>query len=84
MSYWKDHLVRHCLDMMHVEKIVFDNIMKIVMDTDRDKDNGKARLDLQEYCRHLELNLQQLGDDRLCKLKANYTLSSTQRQDVYR
>ena len=28
------------------------------------------------------MNLQQLGDSRLCKPKASYTLSSTQRQDV--
>ena len=74
----------HCLDVMHVEKNVFDNIMNTVMEIDRTKDNGKARMDLQKYYRHLELNLQQLGDGRLCKPKASYTLSSTQRQDMYR
>ena len=31
LPYWKDHLVRHCLDMMHVGKNVFDNIIHTVM-----------------------------------------------------
>ena len=32
---------------MHIEKNVFDNIMNTVMDTNRIKDNDKARLDLR-------------------------------------
>ena len=58
LPYWKDHLVCNCLDVMHVVKNVFDNIINTVIDTDRTKDNGKARMDLQEYCRCPELNLQ--------------------------
>ena len=27
LPYWKTHLVRHNLDMMHVEKNVFDNMI---------------------------------------------------------
>ena len=34
LPYWKDHLVRHCLDVMHVEKNVFDNIIHTVMNSD--------------------------------------------------
>ena len=30
LPYWKDHLLRHCLDVMHVEKNFFDNIMNTV------------------------------------------------------
>ncbi|XP_027368317.1 uncharacterized protein LOC113874279 [Abrus precatorius] len=82
LSYWKDNLVRHCLDVMHVEKNVFDNIMNIVMDTDQTKDNVKARQDLEEYCRRHELRLQQLADGRWSKPKASYTLTLPQRQDV--
>ena len=47
LPYWKDHLVRHCLDMMHVEKNVFDNIIHIVMNSNQTKDNEKARMDLK-------------------------------------
>ena len=69
---------------MHIEKNVFGNIMNTVMDTNRTKDNDKARMDLQEYCKRSKLNLQQLGDSRLRKTKASYILSSTQRQDMCR
>ena len=69
---------------MHVEKNIFDNIMKIVMDTDWTKDNDKAKLDLAEYCKWPELNLQELRDGRLCKPKANYTLGSAKKQAMYR
>ena len=71
-----------CLDVMHVEKNVFDNIIHTVMNSDRTKDNEKVRMNLEECCRRLKLNLQPLRDGRWCKPKANYTLTSVQRQDV--
>ena len=42
--------------MMHVEKNVFDNIIHTVMNSNRTKDNKKAMMDLEEYCRCPELN----------------------------
>ena len=67
---------------MHVEKNVFDNIIHTVMNSDRTKDNEKAKMDLEEYCRCLKLNLQPLKDGRWCKPRASYTLTSVQKQDV--
>ncbi|CAH9080101.1 unnamed protein product [Cuscuta epithymum] len=32
LPYWKDLLIRHNLDVMHIEKNVFDNIFNTVMD----------------------------------------------------
>ena len=57
LSYWKDHLIRHCLDVMHVQKNVIDNIMHTMMNSGRTKDNEKAMMDLEEYCGRHELNL---------------------------
>nr|GFA67370.1 hypothetical protein [Tanacetum cinerariifolium] len=46
LPYWKTNLIRHNLDVMHVEKNVFDNIFNTVMDDkDKTKDNVKARQD---------------------------------------
>ena len=67
---------------MYVEKNVFNNIHN-VMNSDRTKDNEKAMMDLEEYCRQPELNLQHLRDGRWYKFKANYTLNSMQRQVYY-
>ncbi|XP_057718959.1 uncharacterized protein LOC130933375 isoform X2 [Arachis stenosperma] len=84
LPYWKDNLVRHCLDVMHIEKNVLDNIMNTVMDTDRTKDNEKARLDLAELCKRPDLHLRHVGDNYWSKPKAAYTLTSEQQQDVYK
>ncbi|KAL0411861.1 UNVERIFIED_CONTAM: hypothetical protein Slati_3775800 [Sesamum latifolium] len=32
LEYWSTHLIRHNLDVMHIEKNVFDNIFNTVMD----------------------------------------------------
>jgi len=47
LPYWKTNLLRHNLDVMHIEKNVFENIFNIVMDVKgKTKDNIKARLDV--------------------------------------
>ena len=52
LPYWKDNMLRHNLDVMHIEKNFFDNIFNTVMDIkEKTKDNDKARKDLAPYCR---------------------------------
>ena len=47
LEYWETLLIRNNLDIMHVEKNVFDNIVHTILDTDkRSKDNLNSRLDL--------------------------------------
>jgi hypothetical protein len=49
LQYWKDNLLRHNLDVMHVEKNVMDNILGTMLDIKgKTKDNAQARHDLQE------------------------------------
>jgi len=48
LSYWEYNSIRHCLDMMHIEKNVCDNILFTVLDEkNKTKDNLQARKDLQ-------------------------------------
>ncbi|KAL0401502.1 UNVERIFIED_CONTAM: hypothetical protein Slati_4180100 [Sesamum latifolium] len=48
LEYWSTHLIRHNLDVMHIEKNVFDNIFNTVMDVKgKTKDNLNARKDLK-------------------------------------
>jgi len=52
LPYWNSNLLRHNLDVMHIEKNVFDNVFNTVMDIkDKTKDDIKARMDLKKYCR---------------------------------
>ena len=65
---------------MYVEKNVFDNIIHIMVNSDWTNDNEKAMMDLEEYCRRPELNLEPLRekDGHQCKPKTNYTLTFVQ------
>lgn len=52
------------LDVMYIEKNVFNNVFNIVMDIkDRTKDNVNVRMDIQEYCHCKELKLVERGED---------------------
>jgi hypothetical protein len=49
LPYWKDNLLRHNLDVMHIEKNVWDNILGTILDIKgKEKDDYAARKDLQE------------------------------------
>ena len=48
LEYWKDNLIRHNLDIMHIEKNVSDNLIRTLLNIDgKGKDNLNACLDLQ-------------------------------------
>ncbi|XP_039687914.1 uncharacterized protein [Medicago truncatula] len=71
LPYWKDNLLRHNLDVMHIEKNFFDNIFYTVMNiTGKTKDNEKARKDMAECCFRGDLEMQALSNGKMGKPKA--------------
>lgn len=49
LPYWKDNLLRHSLDVMHIEKNVCDNVLHTIMnEPGKSKDHLQARKDLRE------------------------------------
>jgi hypothetical protein len=83
LPYWKDNLLRHNLDVMHIEKNFFDNVFNTVMNVkDKTKDNEKARLDLAEICQRSDLELVRHDNGKITKLKANFCLSSNEVKKV--
>ncbi|XP_070009781.1 uncharacterized protein [Nicotiana sylvestris] len=49
LPYWEFNSLCHNLDVMHIEKNVFDNIIyTLLMDKDKSKDHVKAQKDLQD------------------------------------
>lgn len=80
LPYWKTHLLPHNLDVMHIERNVFLNILFTVMDTKgKTKDTYKSRMDLEEHCKRRGLELQSNSSGKLVKPKAQYTLTKQQR-----
>nr|XP_016434510.1 PREDICTED: uncharacterized protein LOC107760903 [Nicotiana tabacum] len=56
LPYWEFNLLRHNLDVMHIEKNIFDNILySLLMDKDKSKDHVKARKDLKNMGIRLDL-----------------------------
>ena len=50
LPYWKTNLIRHNLDVMHIEKNLFDNTFNTIMNVEgKTKDNAKSREDLKEF-----------------------------------
>ncbi|KAK9050828.1 hypothetical protein SSX86_030202 [Deinandra increscens subsp. villosa] len=79
LPYWRKLLIRHNLDVMHIEKNVFDNLFHMIMDTNRSKDNIKARQDLELICDRPLLNPIHGNNGKMTKNRGNYTL---QKKDV--
>ncbi|WMV50469.1 hypothetical protein MTR67_043854 [Solanum verrucosum] len=83
LPYWKDNLLRHNLDVMHIEKNYFDNLFNTVIDVNgKTKDNVKARMDLPEYCRRKELWLQEKQNNKFFKPKASYSFTLDQKRKI--
>ena len=79
LPYWSTNLIRHNLDVMHIEKNVFENVFNTVMNIEgKTKDNIKAREDLAMFCRRKELEKNANGKYP----KANYTLDKNGKQAV--
>ncbi|KAL0302854.1 UNVERIFIED_CONTAM: hypothetical protein Sradi_6153500 [Sesamum radiatum] len=75
------HLILHNLDVMHIEKNMFDNIFNTFINIKgKSKDNLNARKDLTIICDRLELQV----DERRSNImpKVVYTLTKDQKRKV--
>lgn len=77
LPYWRTCILRHNLDVMHIEKNIFDNMFNTVMSVEgKTKDNANARADMSAYTNRPELEI----DTRTGKyVKACYTLDKSQK-----
>jgi len=84
LSYWKTNLLRHNLDVMQMEKNMFENIFNTVMDVKgKTKDNIKARLDIALYCNRKNMELV-YDESRVTKPKASFMLEKNTQLLVYK
>ncbi|XP_074325779.1 uncharacterized protein LOC141663841 isoform X3 [Apium graveolens] len=76
LPYWSKLLLRHNLDVMHIEKNVCDNIIGTLLDIEgKSKDNLKARKDLQDLNIREELWLKKTANNKFEKPHASYTFT---------
>ncbi|XP_065850450.1 uncharacterized protein [Euphorbia lathyris] len=80
LPYWEFNLLRHNLDVMHIEKNICDNLLGTFLNLDgKSKDNYKTRLDLIDMGIRHELHpTAHNGSRRLPQ--ACYTMSSVEKE----
>ncbi|KAF5481244.1 hypothetical protein F2P56_001912 [Juglans regia] len=83
LPYWKGNLLRHNLDVMHIEKNVVDNILGTLLNIDsKSKDNLQARLDLKEMGLRPELHPIPKASNKTYLPPASFTMSNVEKDDL--
>jgi len=76
LPYWKTGILRHNLDVMHIEKNMFENIFNTVMDMKgKKRDNMEARMDIPLFCHHKNIELV-YDESYVAKPNVNFTLDN--------
>jgi len=79
LPYWKHLQVRHCLDVMHIEKNVCDSLVGLLLDIPgKTKDGINARKDMEEMGIRRELAPIEIGR-RIYLPPACYTMSKAEK-----
>ncbi|KAL5581119.1 hypothetical protein UlMin_013561 [Ulmus minor] len=84
LPYWAEIELKHNLDVMHIEKNIYDSLLGTLMgDPHKSKDTDNARRDLQHLGIRSELHLYEDGN-KLMKPAAEYTFSEANRRKFCR
>jgi len=83
LPYWQHQLLRYNLDIMHIEKNFFENIINTIMDVPgTTKDNVKSRMNVANIYDREELQLQLGPSGKTVKLKAKFILAMDKRKEL--
>jgi hypothetical protein len=74
----------HNIDVMHTEKNIAEALWSTIMDTEKTKDNVKARIDQQQWCDWTKLDRQPPGvkGPKWSKPKAPFCPSRVERREI--
>jgi hypothetical protein len=64
LPYFNDLLLPHNIDVMHTKKNIVEALWATLMDTDKSKENPKARVDLATLCDRPEQNMRLPANDK--------------------
>ncbi|KAL4581922.1 hypothetical protein LXL04_006456 [Taraxacum kok-saghyz] len=82
LPYWRHLLIRHNLDVMHIEKNVFENLFHTIMGTPKTKDKLHAREDMKIICDRPVLEPTKEGNGKSKIKKGDYTLGREEVKQV--
>ena len=81
LEYWKYHHVRHCLDIMQIEKNVCDNLLGTLLNMRKSKDSEAARRDMVDMGVRHDL-APQVGEKKTYLPPSPFTLSKAEKKKV--
>ena len=82
LEYWKFHHVRHCLDVMHIEKNVCDNLNGTLLNMRfKSKDSVASRLDMIDMGFRWDL-APQVGEKKTYLPPSAFTLSKAEKKKM--
>ncbi|XP_020963575.1 uncharacterized protein LOC110265122 [Arachis ipaensis] len=80
LPYWSTNLLRHNLDVMHIEKNICENIVGTLLNLEgKSKDHLKARLDLVDMEIRHELHPKNIGLNKIFLPPTRFTMSSKEK-----
>ncbi|XP_039115825.1 uncharacterized protein LOC120251353 [Dioscorea cayenensis subsp. rotundata] len=80
LPYWEHNLLRHNVDVMHIEKNVCENIVGTILNVDgKSKDNLKCRLDLVEMGIRRELHPEYLTNGKTRLPPASFSMTKKEK-----
>ena len=74
-------MLRHNLDIMHIEKYVVNNIISTLLNLDGKKNDNlkaRARQDLKDMGIRSEIHLEKVGNDQTCMPHAYYHMNASE------
>ncbi|XP_021757024.1 uncharacterized protein LOC110722094 [Chenopodium quinoa] len=81
LQYWKTLLLRHNLDVMHIEKNFFDQLIHTVMDVKKHtSDTVASRNDIAKYCKRPQLHVTEDARGKDTLPKAPFSLDKAQKK----
>jgi hypothetical protein len=83
LPYFDDLLLPHNIDVMHTKKNVTEALWATLMDTEKSKDNPKARVDLATLCDRPNQEMKPPSRGKTWRRpKADFILTKAQRREV--
>jgi hypothetical protein len=83
LPYFDGLLLPHNIDVMHTEKNVTEALWGTIMETEKSKDNPKARVDLATLCDRPKQEMQPpRGGKTWKRTKADFVLARKHRREV--
>ena len=84
LPYWKDNLLRHNLDVMHIEKNVYVSVLGILLDLEgMNKDNLNV-LDLKNMNIRSELHPREIVPRKSQLPPACFSLKKEEKKEIFR